>query len=221
MKRVLNSAAVQAAIVWAGYLYLVLVARTTRWEVQGRDHLDSFASGRPCIVAFWHETLPAMPILWMKKTAISAKKPAVVLASRHRDGQLIGKVVEKFGPKQVAASSSRGGAAGLRALSHALQAGADIGLTPDGPRGPRRAAAPGVAQLAALTGAPVIAAAAATAWGVNLNSWDGMKIPLPFGRGRLVIAAPINVARKNWQAQLPAIEAALTGSLERAREKKP
>ena len=83
MKRVLNSAAVQAAIVWAGYLYLVLVARTTRWEVQGRDHLDSFASGRPCIVAFWHETLPAMPILWMKKTAISAKKPAFVLASRH------------------------------------------------------------------------------------------------------------------------------------------
>ena len=64
MKRVLNSAAVQAAIVWAGYLYLVLVARTTRWEVQGRDHLDSFASGRPCIVAFWHETLPAMPILF-------------------------------------------------------------------------------------------------------------------------------------------------------------
>jgi lysophospholipid acyltransferase (LPLAT)-like uncharacterized protein len=217
MKRFLNSAAVQAMIVWLGYAYLMLVARTTRWEVQGRDHLDSFASGRPCIVAFWHETLPAMPILWMKKTAISAKKPAFVLASRHRDGQLIGKVVEKFGPAQVAASSSKGGAAGLRALARALAGGADVGLTPDGPRGPRRVAAPGVAQLAALTEAPVLAAAAATAWGIKLNTWDGMKIPLPFGRGRLVIAAPISVLRHAGAARLPEIEAALNLALERAR----
>lgn len=216
MKRFLNSAAVQAAIVWLGYAYLVAVARTTRWEVEGGEHFRDFAMGPPCIVVFWHETLPAMPILWMKKTAISDKKPAVVLASRHRDGQLIGKVVEKFGPKQVAASTSKGGAAGLRALVQALGSGADVGLTPDGPRGPRRVAAPGVAQLAALTGAPVIATAAATAWGIQLKSWDGMKIPLPFGRGRLVLAAPISVTREGWAGRLKEIEAALTAALNRA-----
>jgi len=217
MKRILNSAPMQTFIVCLAHAYLLLVARTTRWQVEGTEHIQLFASGPPCIVAFWHETLPAMPILWLKKSALGGtQKPAVVLASRHRDGQLIGRVVEKFGPTQIAASSSKGGAAGLRGLSRALAAGADIGLTPDGPRGPRRVAAPGVAQLAALTGAMVIPTAAATAWGIQLNSWDGMKIPLPFGRGRLVLAAPIAVPRENWEAQLKDIEAALTKSLTRA-----
>jgi len=216
MKRFLNSSAARAVIVWLGYAYLVAVARTTRWELEGAAHLNIFAAGPPCIVVFWHETLPSMPILWIKKTAILPQKPAVVLASRHRDGQLIGRVVEKFGPRQVAGSSSKGGAAGLRALIQALAGGADIGLTPDGPRGPRRTAAPGVAQLAALTGARVIPAAAAVSRGIRLNSWDGMKIPLPFGRGRLVVGAPIDVRRDDWQARLPEIEAKLTEVLTRA-----
>jgi lysophospholipid acyltransferase (LPLAT)-like uncharacterized protein len=216
MKRFLNAAPVQFAIAWAAAGYLKFVAATTSWRIEGGEAIEAFASGPPCIVAFWHEALPAMPIIWRRKTALSPAKPAVVLASRHRDGQLIGMAVGQFGIGQVAASSSRGGAAGLRALIAALQSGADIGITPDGPRGPRRRAAPGVAQLAAITGARILCAAAATSRAIQLNSWDRMRIPLPFGRGRLVCAAPIAVARDDWRASLPVIEAALTDALTRA-----
>jgi lysophospholipid acyltransferase (LPLAT)-like uncharacterized protein len=219
MKRFLQSDKFQSFIAHAAAWYLHVVARTTRWQVEDAGAIAAFASGPPCIVVFWHETLPTMPILWLRKTAISARKPAVVLASRHRDGQLIGKAVKRFGIDQVAASSSRGGAAGLRALLAALAAGADVGLTPDGPRGPRRAAAPGVAQLAALSGALVLPCAAVTAWGAEFNSWDKMRFPLPFGRGRLVCAAPIPVPRAAWQTSLKLIEAALNDVTSRAGAK--
>lgn len=217
MKRFLQSDGFQAVVARIAAWYLRFVAQTTRWQIEdAAGALQAFAAGPPCIVVFWHETLPTMPILWLRKIAISNAKPAVVLASRHRDGRLIGKAVKHFGIDQVAASSSRGGAAGLRALVTALAAGTDVGLTPDGPRGPRRVAAPGVAQLAALSGARILPCAAITAWGVEFNSWDRMRFPLPFGRGCLICATPITVPRASWQNSLPVIEAALTDVTTRA-----
>jgi lysophospholipid acyltransferase (LPLAT)-like uncharacterized protein len=216
MKRFLQSPGVQTALARLAAGYLKFVARTTRWRIEGDDGIHDFALGAPCIVAFWHETLPTMPILWLRRCALSTKKPAFVLASRHRDGRLIGLGVARFGIGLVAGSSSRGGAAGFRALINALQNGADIGITPDGPRGPRRQAAPGIAQLAAMTGAKILCSAASTGWAIQFNSWDRMRFPLPFGPGRLVCAKLISVPRDNWQASLAMIEASLTSVTEQA-----
>jgi lysophospholipid acyltransferase (LPLAT)-like uncharacterized protein len=216
MKRVLQSQAVQSVLAILAAAYLTFVARTTRWRVEGDQGLAAFAAPAPCIVAFWHETLPSMPVMWLRRRAANPDKPAIVLASRHRDGRLIGLGVARFGIGLASGSSSRGGAAGLRALVAALQSGADVGITPDGPRGPRRQAAPGVAQLAAMTGAPVLACAASTGWAIPFNSWDRMRFPLPFGAGRLVCEPPIAVSRDDWPAGLARIEAALTRAADQA-----
>jgi lysophospholipid acyltransferase (LPLAT)-like uncharacterized protein len=97
-----------------------------------------------------------------------------------------------------------------------LAQGEQIAITPDGPRGPRRDAAPGVAQLAALSGIPVLPCAAQTSRRVTLNSWDRMVLPLPFGRGNLVCRAPIAVGREEAAAALPTIAAALNNAADRA-----
>jgi len=212
-KRFLRRPRVQAFIAWAAASYLRFVAVSTRWQIEGEAELSAFCSGPPCIVAFWHETLPAMPVFWLRA---KSRRPAVVLASRHRDGQLIGLGVRYFGIGLAAGSSSRGGAAGLRALVAALRGGADVGLTPDGPRGPRRQAAPGVAMLAAISGAKILPCAAATRFAIRFNSWDRMRFPLPFGSGKLVCGPFIGVPRHGWEATIPAIEAALTDAAIRA-----
>jgi len=204
---------VQAFIAWAAASYLRFVAVNTRWQVEGAAELAAFSAGPPCIVAFWHETLPSMPIFWLRA---KSPRPAIVLASRHRDGQLIGLGVKKFGIGLAAGSSSRGGAAGLRALVAALRGGADVGLTPDGPRGPRRRAADGVAMLAALSGAKILPCAAATSFAIPFNSWDRMRFPLPFGTGILVCGPFLSVPRHGWEAAVPTIEAALTDAAIRA-----
>jgi lysophospholipid acyltransferase (LPLAT)-like uncharacterized protein len=213
-KKWLQSAPAQAGISRAGAWYFRFVARTTSWQIEGADQLSLFGQGdKPCIVVFWHETLPSMPVFWLRA---GSRRPATVLASRHRDGRLIAMAVENFGISVVAGSSSRGGAAGLRALVNALRAGQHVGLTPDGPRGPRRVAAPGVAQLAALSGASVLPCAASTKFALRTRSWDRMRLPLPFGRGRLVCGPLIHVPRTGWQGHLPEIEAGLNAAIDRA-----
>jgi len=212
-KFLFRRARVQAFIARMAASYLRFVARSTRWQVEGELELAVFCSGPPCIVAFWHETLPAMPVFWLR---FGGRRPAVVLASRHRDGQLIGLGVKQFGIGLAAGSSTRGGAAGLRGLVAALRGGADAGLTPDGPRGPRRQAAPGAAMLAALSGAKILPCAAATRFAIQFNSWDRMRFPLPFGSGKLVCGPVLAVPRHGWEDFVPAIEAALTDAAIRA-----
>lgn len=218
MKKFYQSAPAQAFIAWAAARYLTLAAHTLRWRVEGEENLRLMAGHEPLIVVFWHECLPAMPVFWLRAKHLGMTRPAVVLASQHRDGQLIGQAVRHMGIALVSGSSSRGGAAGLRGLLKALTGGTNVGLTPDGPRGPRRTAAPGAAQLAGLSGARILPCGAVTSRAKTLDSWDKMRLPLPFGRGALVCGAPISVAREDWEAGVPAIAGALDAVMARAAE---
>lgn len=216
MKRFLRSEGIQRLIAWAAATYVVLVARSLRWRILGEAQLLAMARGTPLIVVFWHETLPSMPVLWLRARRLGLARPAVVLASRHRDGQLIGAAVKHLGLELISGSSSRGGAAALRALIKALAGGAHVGLTPDGPRGPRRVCAPGAAQLAAMSGVPVLPCGVMISPAWTLKTWDGMRLPLPFGRGVLVAGAPLRIARADWQGGVVAITAALNAAMDQA-----
>jgi len=216
VKKLLQTAPAQAFIAWAAARYVGLVARSLRWRIEGEAPFHNLAKGAPLIIVFWHETLPAMPILWLRLMRLGHARPAVVLASQHRDGQLIGRAVGHLGIGLVSGSTSRGGAAGLRGLMRALQAGMHAGITPDGPRGPRRTCAPGAAQLAALSGRQVLPCGAVIRPAKTLRSWDAMQFPLPFGRGALVYGPPIAVPRAGWEASVPVITAALNATMDRA-----
>jgi hypothetical protein len=220
MKRLLQHPIALAALAKVLGLYLAFALRTTRWSLDGQEHMAPHAAGAPVIVAFWHERLPMMPMLWVKARQSpegrNVRNRAHVLVSQHRDGQFIGAVISRFALDVVLGSSSRGGAKGLRILLNLLAGGDHIAITPDGPRGPRHVAAPGVAQLAALSGAPVLPCAAQTTRRRVLPTWDRMVVPLPFGRGVVVCLPTIAVNRDAWEDAVPAIGAALTAAAERA-----
>jgi lysophospholipid acyltransferase (LPLAT)-like uncharacterized protein len=213
LKRLLRRPSVQAGLARLLGLYLAFAFRTTRWRLIGAEHFAPHAAGRPAVAAFWHERLPMMVMLWVFARRDPAGRRSgtgmQILVSAHRDGQLVGGVLRRFGVGAVLGSSSRGGAAGVRRLVTLIRAGNHLAITPDGPRGPRRVAAPGVAQIAALTGAPVLPCAAQTTQRIVLNSWDRMVIPRPFGRGVIVCGPAIPVPRTGWEATMPAIAAAL------------
>jgi lysophospholipid acyltransferase (LPLAT)-like uncharacterized protein len=220
MKRLTKHRIVQTALAKVLGLYLGFALRTTRWSFEGHEHVAPHAAGAPVVVAFWHERLPMMPMLWVKaRRSVEgrrARNRVHVLVSRHRDGQFIGAVISRFALEVVLGSSSRGGAKGLRTLLNLLAGGDHIAITPDGPRGPRRVAAPGAAQLAALSGAPVLPCAAQTTRHWVLRTWDRMVVPKPFGRGVVVCLPTIAVSRDHWQDAVPAIASALTAAADRA-----
>ncbi len=220
MKRLLRSDFTQSAFAFLLSIYLLVALRTTRWHVIGDENMAQAVAGQPVIVAFWHERLALIPPLWVHMRRQGARGTPRVLVSRHRDGRFIAAVVRRFGVRAVHGSSSKtgsardmaqkGGAAGVRALLVELHAGEHVLITPDGPRGPRRQAAPGVAQIAGLSGAPIVPVGAQTSRRRVLPSWDRMCLPLPFGRGVIVCGAPLMVDRGDWQAAVPAVAAALS-----------
>ena len=217
-KRLIRHPAVQGMLARLVALYLRFVWATTRWTLVGEEHARPFAD-RPMILAFWHERLPLAALGWRllaRRVPQAGGRRAKVLISRHRDGRLIANAVRPFGIDVVHASSSKGGAAGLRGLARILEAGGVAVITPDGPRGPARVAAPGIAQLAALAGVPVLPCAVASTRMRLAGSWDRMRFPLPFARGFAVVGAPVAVARDGVEAAVPAIAAALTDACAQA-----
>ena len=217
LRRLTRHPAFQAFAITLGGLYLALVYRTTRWRLIGGEEIDAaFAAHGTVIAAFWHENLPLMPHLWRTGQKRAGIPSGHVLVSRHRDGRFIGQVVARFDLTMVHASSSKGGAAGLLALARLLRTRAMVVITPDGPRGPRRVAAPGVAQLAALSGKPVLPCAARLSFAIGLKTWDRMELPLPFGRGVMSVSPAIPVSRDGVEAALPAITAGLDAACDTA-----
>lgn len=221
LKRVQHSPWIRRRVGRLIGIYLRFALGSTRWTVDAPASawpLMLGADGQTAIVAFWHEFLPLVPALWWHARATSPSLMMTVLISRHRDGQMITDIVQRWGLRTLAGSSNqaksgagrdKGGATVSRALLSLLGTGSLIAITPDGPRGPRRVLQPGVARLAALSGVPVIAAAASCRPARRLGSWDRMVLPLPFGRGRIVCSAPIAVPAHGWRDALPVITSAL------------
>src|SRR5579875_1705610 len=113
LSRVFRVPEVRAGVAWLLGWYLVFALRSTRWRLEGAENL-AVAYGRACVVAFWHERLPLMPRMLMMARRAHPGLRACVLVSRHRDGQVIARVLARFRAEVVHGSSSRGGAAGMR-----------------------------------------------------------------------------------------------------------
>ena len=110
---------------------------------------DLYRQGRSIIIAFWHGRQLMMPLAYRGRKAH-------ILISQHRDGELIQRIVSRFGFHAVRGSTTRGGSVALRQLIAVGRAGGDVVMTPDGPKGPRQVAQPGAVQLAKATGLPIV-----------------------------------------------------------------
>ncbi|MDP2699637.1 lysophospholipid acyltransferase family protein [Thalassospira sp.] len=211
-KRFLKSSELRNGLCWLASGYMRFVRITGRWETRGA-HIpsDILASGRPFILAFWHQRLLMMPFPWMD---IRKGRKFYMLISAHRDGEIISRTVKHFDIDSIAGSTGKGGSAALRSMLKALKSGDVIGFTPDGPRGPRMRASDGVVQAARMSGAPVIPLSYAVSRRKVFKSWDRFILPFPFSRGVFLWGDPIYVDRGLDDAGLEAkrqeIENALT-----------
>jgi lysophospholipid acyltransferase (LPLAT)-like uncharacterized protein len=152
-------------------------------------------TGRPLIYAVWHGRILLVPWLNARFRRTDGARAVRVLASRSRDGELVAAFVRRFGMDVVRGSSSRGGVAALRELARAVQAGQDVAVVPDGPRGPSCRAQAGIISLAATTGAPIVPLGVAARPARRLRSWDRFMVPAPFARCAVVFGPAVSVGR--------------------------
>jgi len=201
----------------AGALIIRLLGATWRVDRSGLVAFDdAIARGRRCIFAFWHARL--LPLVWTHRG-----RGVVVLVSRHRDGQLITRIIERLGFVTSRGSSTRGGEEGVMDLLRKAEEGRLLAITPDGPRGPAETLKPGLVYLASRSGLPIVPVAAASRSSWRLRSWDRFRVPRPFTRVVVAYGDPIAVppglegaALESWRVRVEEALAAHTAAV-RAR----
>ena len=190
VNRVLSNARVRRVLCWLAARYIRLAYASGRWSVVGSEIPKRlWDEGKPFILCFWHGRLLMMPYCWRPGV------PIHVLISHHRDGRLVADTVGHFGIGTVAGSTRHGGSGALRALLRILKDGQSVGITPDGPQGPRMRASDGIAHLARLSEAPILPATFSIDRRRILATWDRFVVPWPLGRGVMVWGDPIYVPR--------------------------
>jgi lysophospholipid acyltransferase (LPLAT)-like uncharacterized protein len=179
-----------------------------RFEFRNRDVLRRIREQYgQYILVFWHSRLALMPFGYPGDRI-------AVLASTHRDSELLGLVLKRFGVARARGSSTRGGVAGLRELLRRVRDGYDLGITPDGPRGPRRRVKAGVIATAAFTGKPIVPVAVAASRGLRIPTWDRTLVPFPFSRGAFLYGEPLIVPRGLTGEQSEALRVSLEHALD-------
>ncbi len=194
-----------------GYLAIALIGPTLRFTLSGEDEEAAREPQHPGIYAFWHRCV--LPVMWRFR-----HQGFAILTSRSFDGEIIARVVQRFGHVPVRGSSSRGGAEGLRQLQRVVRDGHSAAFAVDGPRGPRYVAKRGPVLLARHTGVRVVPFYVALDRPWVLNSWDAFMIPKPFSRALVRVGRRIDVPAGADAATLARCHADLQAALERVRD---
>jgi lysophospholipid acyltransferase (LPLAT)-like uncharacterized protein len=152
---------------------------TLRFELTdaARQNLAQHDGG-PVAFALWHNRLFLAAEIFRR----FRRRPVCALVSTSRDGAWLAAFFGLAGLRAVRGSSSRGGREAAHALVGALRAGHDVGITPDGPRGPRYDFKAGAVIVARRSGADVLLVGAKFGPAWRLRSWDGFYLPRPFSR---------------------------------------
>lgn len=230
MKSILRSSIVQTILsnlIWA---YMAVVGRTLRWQVEGMDKVDEYWDGPGgMIVASWHSQIVLLPAIWtqfLRKRKNNSKRPAILI-SLSRDGEFVARAAEKLGLRIIRGSSGnrkkasklKGGVQAIREVSDFVAQGNPVCLTVDGPRGPRQRASSGAIVLAQRKQTKIMIYAQAASPAARMNSWDRLIVPMPFGKGAIVIGDLIDADRDIPVEDLRLrVEAALNRATQRASE---
>ncbi|MGE5809204.1 MAG: lysophospholipid acyltransferase family protein [Nitrospirota bacterium] len=171
-----------------GWALISLWGRTANIIFQNREILDrQKAEGKGFILAFWHGDLF---LLAHPHRGLSA----VVPASESRDGEIMARLLNRFGFRVVRGSSKRKGARAAIGLIDGLRSGLYPALAVDGPRGPLHEVKQGVVYLAGKLNVPIIPMTArARRYWILEQSWDKLVIPAPLTDALILYGKPIVV----------------------------
>lgn len=190
---------------------LQLWNRTLRFEMD-EDVVTRIRAQEQILCVVWHNRLLSAARAYRH---LRPRGKVCVLVSASRDGAWLTSILKSLGIATARGSSSRRGAIGIKGLLRAAREGWDLGITPDGPRGPRYSFAEGasvlpeIAPMAVVLGVPQID----TGW--RLRSWDRFRLPLPFSRIRVhlsvltpeeAVALPREERARAWREIMLALD---------------
>ena len=156
-----------------GPILLKLIASTLKIKILDPDFSKGSVEAR--IYAFWHGKM-LVPMF------VHRDQNVAVLISEHRDGEMIAKIITKFGANSVRGSSTRGAMKAYIGMLRKIRKGVSVAFTPDGPQGPKHIFKQGAMMLSVDSGIDLYLANWYTDRKWQFSSWDGFEFPKPFAK---------------------------------------
>ena len=199
IKYLASKVVAQNIISYLGSLYILFVHKSSKIKFKDRKNINGlFKKDESFIYSFWHDQLLMCPLTWQNR------KPIRVLISKHRDGDIISKVISHLGFSAIRGSThksnktkNKGGLLSARKMIKSLQGDVCIGISPDGPKGPRHKVSDGIISIAKLSNAVIVPVGIGFKNKWKLNTWDQFIIPKPFNEITVIWGKPIEVDKKN------------------------
>jgi len=166
----------QLSLITIPFIGSILI-RLIYWTTRRTFHLPKNIPEERCVIGFWHGDLLMQPFLyrnWQKDPKIA------VMISDHFDGEILAQTMSYFGLETVRGSSRKGAARALIQAIKKVKDGYDLGLTPDGPKGPRFSVSEGIIAISQKTDCPIVLQNCVPDRYWQLGSWDKFVIPKPF-----------------------------------------
>src|SRR5262249_55210284 len=167
---------------WPFPALVKLWGRTLPFEPTPKDLANYTREGEPTAIVLWHNRLFLVAEIVRR---YRHGRRAYALISASQDGAWLAAFFSLVGLRAVRGSSSRFGREAATGMVEVMRAGHDVGITPDGPRGPCYELKPGTIIVPRRVGAPLLLVGGEffSAW--RLKSWDRFYLPRPFSRVRM------------------------------------
>ena len=186
-KKLLKKKFVQNILGFFTFLYIRAVNLTSSIQFENESIPKQFWNNdKPFILAFWHSQLMMIGFAWEKKQNVN------ILASSHSDGRF-GAIVGKYFNLNNIQTSEKNKSVSLRSIFKLLNDNNYIGITPDGPRGPKEIVSEGIIKIAKTSKVPIIPIGFWSSKNFKLKSWDSFLITLPFSKCSFVWNKPLEI----------------------------
>ncbi|HJD53819.1 MAG TPA: lysophospholipid acyltransferase family protein [Rickettsia endosymbiont of Proechinophthirus fluctus] len=193
------------------YLRFVYFTSKQKFIFYDNGNKEKFLNEQGVIFAFWHNMLALSPSMFIGHRNIYA------LISPHLDGKILNDLVGKFGCRVIVGSTNKNPIGALRNIIGKLSQGANIIVTPDGPKGPVYKVNSGITEIAYRYNTKLITIVSSTSRCFRLKSWDKLIIPLPFGTIKIIVGSPLELTNDKIQNHISLEKqlASLTESLKK------
>ena len=186
-KKLLKNFFVQNILGFFTFLYIHAVNFTSSIQFENESIPKQFWNNdKPFILAFWHSQLMMIGFSWKKNKNVN------ILASGHSDGRF-GAIVGKYFNLNNIQASKKNKSISLRSIFKLLNDNNYIGITPDGPRGPKEIVSEGIIKIAKSSKVPIIPIGFWSSKNFKLKSWDSFLITLPFSKCSFVWNKPLEI----------------------------
>ena len=200
--RIYQLPALTRVLIRLGSILVNLLCVTLRYKVIDEAGFLEKPFPRPVVILVWHNRILAMPAVFRRY--YPRRKGLLVLTSASRDGAYLSEFVRCFGMGAVRGSSSRRGAVALLDLVRSVEAGFDLCITPDGPRGPRYSLGPGALLLSERCHVPLMPLLVEYSAFWRFKSWDGFAIPKPFSKVTVTVLPLMEIESSETEAAFEA-----------------